>query len=78
MNVFERLFFRFRTGHSIRVLNNGKPVDTVVIRYKEFYFGITIDDESGEPTGDFSWSRDPMMFPDTLVRDYLTAIKENK
>ena len=77
MNIFERLLFKLRTGHDIVVENNGKPVYELVIKYKEFYFGIMIDDESGEPTGNFGWSKDPMRFPTTAVRDYLVAIKLN-
>ena len=78
MNIFERLFFKFRTGHGIEVVNNGKPVNEVVIKYKEFYFSIMVDDESGEPTNNFYWSRDPMIFSNTPVREYLEATKPFK
>lgn len=75
MNWLQRQLFKARTGSDIRVANNGNPVDEVVIRHKDFYFGIMIDVESGEPTGDFGWSRDAGMFPATPIRDHYKTVK---
>lgn len=55
------------------LMNGGKPVQSVVIRYKDMYFEVSLDAETGEPTGDFAWSRDPHMFPDVNINDFLTA-----
>lgn len=60
-----------RVGVPVKTVNGGKPIDEVVIRYKEFYFMIDIDVESGEPTGDFGWSTQPMT--PTPIRDFWTA-----
>lgn len=76
MNWLQRKLFKFRTGSDIKVANDGKPVEELVIQYKDFYFGIMIDVESGEPTGDFGWTRDPGMFPATPIRDYMKAVKK--
>ncbi len=61
------------------LVNRGKLVISLVIRYKELYFDIKLDAETGEPTGDFGWSRDPHMFPDVNINDFLVAapIEEN-
>lgn len=55
------------------LVNDGKPVENKVIRYKDLYFEITLDAETGQPTGDFGWSRDPHMFPDVNINDFWTA-----
>ena len=73
MNWLQRKLFKLRTGNDIKIANDGKAVEELVIRHKDFYFGIMLDAESGEPTGDFGWSRDPGMFPSTPVRDFYTA-----
>lgn len=67
-----------RTGIGMKVANGGNPVDELVIRYKDFYFGIMIDAESGEPTGDFGWSRDPMMFHAPIREHYVATRKGEK
>ena len=46
----------------IHMVNDEKPVDEVVIQYKDIYISMFIDVESSEPTGDFAWSHDPTMF----------------
>lgn len=54
--------------------NNGKPVEQVVIRYKDFFFEIDFDVESGEPTGEFGWTQgEPITH--VPVRDFYTAIR---
>lgn len=75
MNIFERLWFRAKTGHDIKIANGGKPVEEVVIRYKDIYFTIDFDSETGEPTGDFGWSRDSGM-THIPVREFYTASRE--
>ncbi len=77
MNILERLWFRFTHGGiDIREANGGKPVDTVVIRYKSIFFEIMLDAETGEPTGDFGWSEDPGMFH-TPIREHYTATRKD-
>ncbi len=63
--------FQAKTGITTRTINDGNPVDEVVIRYKDYYFGVMLDTESGEPTGDFSWSEDPTMFHAPLREHYI-------
>lgn len=50
-------------------------IDTeeVVIRYKEFYFMIDFDKETGEPY-DWGWSRQPMTH--VPIRDFWIARKK--
>lgn len=73
MNIPERLWFRFTHGGiDIKEVNGGKSVDPVVIRYKDLFFEIMLDSETGAPTGDFSWSDDPWMFH-TSIREHLVA-----
>ena len=76
MNWLQRKLFKLKTGNDIVIANGGKPVEEVVIRHGDFYLGVMFDVESGEPTGDFGWSRDPGMFPATPVRDFYTAKRE--
>jgi len=73
-----RNLFRVLSGQpTVHIANNGNPIDEVVIRYKDFYFGIDIDVESGEPTGQFGWSKDPLMFH-TALREHYIATKETE
>ncbi len=74
MNWLQRKLYKVKTGADIKIANDGKPIEQLVIKYKDFYFGIDIDVESGEPTGDFGWSNDAMMFPSTPVRHYLKVV----
>ena len=62
-----------RVGVPVRIANGGKPIDVVTIRYKDFYFFVDIDVESGEPTGSFGWSEDPTMNPTVPIREIWTA-----
>lgn len=79
MNIIQRLWFRFTHGGAdIRVDNNGNAVEEVVIRYKEYFFSIMIDAETGEPTGDFAWSTDSGLHPATPIRDFYTATRPEK
>lgn len=75
--VQEKLFW-VQTGHKLSIINDGEAVENIVIRYNDLYLCVTLDAESKEPTGDFTWSKDGTMFPDVLVRDYLTAKKKGK
>jgi hypothetical protein len=67
--------FWLKTGTKIEVANEGKPIEQVVIRYKDFYFMIDIDVESGEPTGDFGWSEGQAMTP-VPVREFYIAVRK--
>lgn len=72
MSKIKDLFASLRVGAPVQIANNGKPIDEVVIRYKDFFFMIDIDAETGEPTGDFGWSQgDPMTH--IPVRDFWVA-----
>lgn len=75
-NWFEEKAATLRVGAPVKIANDGKAIDEVVIRYKDFYFSIWVDAETGEPTGDFGWSRDFGMFPATPVREHLKAERE--
>ncbi len=68
----EKLFF-LRTGSKLKIVNEGKEIEHLVISYKGIYFGIMLDAETGEPTGDFGWSEDYSMFSDVPIRDFWTA-----
>ena len=70
----EKLFF-LKTGSNLHIANNGNPVDEVVIRYKDFYFTVMIDIESGEPTGDFGWTHGSPM-THTPIREFYTAVRD--
>lgn len=74
-NWLEEKAFWVKTGTGLRIVNDGKAVDELVIRYKEFYFSIMLDEETGKPTGDFTWSTDYGMFPTTPVRDHYKAVR---
>lgn len=71
-NWLEDKLFWLKTGATVHTANNGEPVDEIVIRHGDLHFGIMIDVKSGEPTGDFGWSRDPMMFHTPLRERYET------
>lgn len=57
--------------------NDGKPIEQITIKYKQYYFFIDLDGETGEPTGGFGWSNDPSMNPTVEVRDILIAEKKD-
>lgn len=59
----------------IHMVNDGNPVDEVIIRYKDYYFNVTIDVESGEPTGDFGWTHGSPI-THTPIREFYTATRE--
>lgn len=62
-----------RVGASVHTVNNGNLINSVVIRYKDLYFDITVDAETQLPTGDFGWSTDPTMNPTVAIRDIWVA-----
>ena len=53
--------------------NDGKPIDQVVIRHKNYFFMIDIDAESGEPTGEFGWSEGTPMTHVPIREHYQTV-----
>lgn len=65
MSWLQRLLFKLKTGSSIAVLNNGEPVDEVVIKFKDFYISLLY---SGDEICSMGWSKDPTMF-NTPIRD---------
>lgn len=69
----EEKAFWLKTGAKLEIANDGDAVQEIVIRYKDYYFGIMLDAGTGEPTGDFGWSTDPGMFPSTPIREYMIA-----
>lgn len=72
-NWLSEKYLTLKIGTPVHIANDGKPIDQVTIRYKDFYFFVDIDIESGEPTGDFGWSTDPTMNPTVPVRGILIA-----
>jgi len=63
----------FITGEpAIYLANGGKPVEQVVIRYKDFFLEIEFDVESGEPTGGFGWTEGSPM-THVPIKDFYTA-----
>jgi hypothetical protein len=74
MDWVESKLFWLRTGYGTKVLNNGKPIEEVVIRFKDFFFMIHIDVESGKPTGDFGWSEGTPM-THTPIKEHYKAVK---
>lgn len=78
-NWIENKLLSLRVGTPVVIANNGKPIDEITIRYKDYYFFIDLDAETGEPTGGFGWSEDPTMNPTVPIRDILVATpKEGK
>ena len=71
----ERKMFWVKTGVKMELANGGKPIDELVIRYKDFFFNIDIDCETGEPTGGFGWTQGTPI-THTPIRDFYTAVKE--
>jgi len=70
--MIEKIKFFLKTGISTKTLNEGKPVEEIVIRFKDYYLSIMIDAETGEPTGDFSWTDNESVF-DVLLREMYEA-----
>jgi hypothetical protein len=75
-NWSERKMFWVKTGTRMELENDGKPVDELVIRYKDFFFNIMIDCETGEPTGSFGWTQGTPI-THTPVRDFYIATRES-
>lgn len=74
----ENVGLSLKVGTPVKMANNLNPIEQVTIRYKDFYFFVDIDVESGEPTGSFGWSEDPTMNPTTTLREIWTASPPNK
>lgn len=71
----ENLFF-LKTGSRLKIANDGKPVDEVIIRYKDYYFSIMTDCETGDPTGYFGWTHGSPV-THVPIRDFYTAKRED-
>lgn len=69
----EEKSFWLRIGTRLEIANDGKPIEQVIIRYKDFFFMVDIDVESGQPTGGFGWSEGTPM-THVPVRDHYTAV----
>lgn len=74
-NWLESKMFWLKTGHKLVIANDGKPVEEIVIRYKDLFFMIMLDAESGEPTGGFGWSQGDAI-THTPAREFYTAKRE--
>lgn len=73
MEKIKSLFFRAKMNllNGADVIDNtGFNTEEVVIRYKEFYFTIYINQDTGEPY-DWGWSTSPMTH--VPIRDFYTA-----
>lgn len=75
-NKLEELIASFRAGTNVKIANNGRPTNQVVIRHGEFFLMVDFDVETGEPTGDFGWSRSPMTH--VPVREFFRTRRETK
>jgi len=73
MNIIEKLLFRAKTGAAIKDL--GVIKEEVVIRYKDLYISLLIDEE-GEIQS-LGWSDNPTMF-NTPIRDFWTAVRQDQ
>ncbi len=74
-NWLEEKLFLVKTGVNIKIANDGKPVEHIVIRYQDFFFEIEFDVESGEPTGDFGWTQGSPI-THVPIRDFYIAQKD--
>jgi hypothetical protein len=75
-NWLESKMFWLKTGARIEIVNDGKPVEPIVIRYKDFFFEIMMDAETGEPTGDFGWTHGTPI-THVPIREFYTATRVN-
>lgn len=73
-NWLEAKAFWLKTGTKIEIANDGKPVEPVVIRFKDYYIEILLDAETGEPCG-WGWSEDPGM-SHVPIREHYIARQE--
>lgn len=76
-NWIDSKLFWLKTGNRLRFINDGEAVDEVVIQYKDYYLSIMTDIKTGDPTGDFYWTKDPMMFH-IPMREWLIAKEKEK
>lgn len=75
MNWLQRKLFWVKTGKSIEMVNDGNPVEEYVIRFKDIFINVLID-ENGQPVS-LSWANDGTMLP-TPIREFWTATPPNK
>ena len=71
-NWIECKLFWLKHGVKLEIANDGKPTEQVVIRYKDFFFEIDFDAESGEPTGGFGWTHGSPI-THVPIREFYTA-----
>lgn len=76
-NWIESKWFSLQTGARVEIANDGKPIEQVVIRYKDFFFEIDFDVESGEPTGGFGWTHGSPI-TNVPIREFYTAVRNEK
>ena len=76
----KNLLFRAKMNvlHGVDVVeaNNGRPIEQVVIRYKDFFFLIDFDAETKEPTGGWGWSEGTAA-THIPIRDFSVAISRD-
>jgi len=75
-NWFASKWYWLKTGDELKIANGGKPIEEIVIRYKNFYFMIDMDVETGDPTGDFCWSQGTAMTR-MPIREFYTATRKD-
>lgn len=80
-NWIDEKIISARVGAVVKIENDGKPVNELVIRYKDYFFMIMLDGETGDPTGSFGWSQGSPV-THIPIREFWTAepstpIKEN-
>jgi len=65
-----------KTGARIKIANDGRDTEQIVIRYKDFFLQIDFDAESGNPTGGFGWTHGAPI-THVPVREFYTAQLNN-
>ena len=64
MSKIKDLLFRAKfnlvNGADIKIVNDGNPVEEVIIQHKGFYISLLVDIESGEPVS-YGWFTNPSM-----------------
>lgn len=72
-NWLDKTLFWLKTGHRLQIANDGKPIEQLVIRYKDLFFMIDLDAETLEPTGSFGWSQGTPMTHIPIREHYVAS-----
>jgi len=80
MSKIKDLLFRAKfnlvNGADIKEVNDGNPVDEVVIQHKDLYIMLLLDCETGDPVS-YGWSRDSGM-THVPVREWYRTTRRKK